>query len=222
MSLRAALCVAACVAVSGPALADGFADAMAALRAGDTGTGAALFAGLAAAGDGDAMYNLSLLYLQGIGVPQNREEAVYWAWRARLVAVPRAPALIALASEGLSRESLAALHLRLMAEERAVADTTAPASFVRLALVEQGLAAKPDQVQVYTWYSLAAAMGHPGAEGARDAAFARLKPKEALTAEAHAMAAFGVWCAAVGADSPRVCTVLAARSAPEEQAESEG
>jgi uncharacterized protein len=204
-----ALALAGLMATATPIAADNFDAAMAALRAGDLGTGAAIFNDLALSGDGDAMYNLALLYDQGLGLPQNRELALYWAWRARLLAVPKAMGLIAKVSSSLSKPQIAALHDLLIREETAKAVAEAPESFLRLALIEQGLAAKPDLVQVYVWYSLAAAMGHRRAPELRDQIFAALKPKDAAGAEAKAMLAFGDWCHAHTVDTPAVCSVFA-------------
>lgn len=198
--------------VAGPVAADPFDQALAALRAGDLGTGAALFDGLARGGDGDAMYNLALLYHQGIGLPQNGDMALYWAWRARLTAVPRALALVDLLMPVAPKERRALLHEKLLAEAGALPTTDvagAALNFVRMALIEDALAAKPDRVQIYVWYSLAAALGHPGAAGLRDGAFARLTPKEAQGAEARAMAGFGAWCLGQTGSAPGVCAVLA-------------
>ncbi len=204
-----AVALVALLSAVGPTGADPFTNAMDALRAGDAGTGAAMFHDLAKQGDGEAMYNLAVLYHHGVGVPQNHENALYWAWRARLLAVPKAQALIAVLSEGTAKDVRATLHARLMAEVQANAAKEAPSSFLRLALIETGLAAKPDKVQVYVWYSLAAAMGHKAAPSLRDMSFAALSPKEAAGAQAKALLAFGEWCGANAEDQPAVCAVLA-------------
>lgn len=208
-------------AVSDMAVADPFSDALMALRAGDLGTGAAMFDALARGGDGEAMYNLAVLYHQGIGFPKNGDMALYWAWRARLMAVPRATALVDLLMTGAPKERLARLHDMLLTEAKAAGSqdvAEAARNFIRLALIEERLAAKPDRVQIYAWYSLAAALGHPGAAGLRNMAFAALTPKEALGAEAQAMAGFSAWCMEQTVQTPGICAVLA-DSAP--QAESD-
>jgi len=214
--MRLWVAFASILSVGQMAVADPFADALSALRAGDLGTGAAMFDALARGGDGDAMYNLAVLYHQGIGFPQNGDMALYWAWRARLVAVPRATALVDLLMTGAPKDRLARLHEMLLTEAKAsptqdVAE--AARNFIRLALIEERLAAKPDRVQIYAWYSLSAALGYPGAGGLRDRAFAALTPKEAQGAEARAMAGFTAWCMEQ-TQAPGVCAVLA-ENAPE-------
>lgn len=211
--MRLWVALAAILATSGPALADPFAQAIAALRAGDIGTGAALFDTLAKGGDGDAMYNLALLYHQGVGLPQNGDMALYWAWRARLAAVPKAVALVALLMPDAAKERRQMVHETLMAEAEA-ALTNGPAeaatNFVRLALIEEGLAAKPDLLQIYVWYSLAAALGHPGTAALRDVAFSGLSPKQAKGAQARAMSDFAKWCVTQRTDAPEACAVMTA------------
>lgn len=211
--MRLWLALSALMATQGPVLADPFAQAMAALGVGDTGTGAALFDALAKGGDGDAMYNLALLYHQGVGLPQNGDMALYWAWRARLAAVPKAMALVGLLMPDAPRERRQMLHERLMAEAKALqtqGTAEAATNFVRLALIEEGLAAKPDLVQIYVWYSLAAALGHPGTAALRDVAFAGLSPTQAKGAQAHAMADFATWCVTQSANAPEACAVMTA------------
>lgn len=194
--------------------ADAFDEAMSALRNGDPGTGAVLFHGLADAGDATAMYNLALLYHHGIGVPQNADLALYWAWRARLLGVENGIKLVETLTAGLSPARREALHGRLIAELQAEADAglaeDAGLAFLRLALVESGLAPKPDGLQAYVWYSLAAALGQSAAAALRDATRSTLKPKEAEGAEAKALDAFAGWCGVKGAVSPAVCSVVVA------------
>ena len=189
---------------SAPADEAGFDAAIAALQAGDLGLGAALFRDLAQAGDGDAMYNLALLFHQGLGLPQSREEALFWAWMARLYAVEKAPKLIDVLSVELPKDLRAKLHERLVAKVQETAMEDAPLSFIRLALIEESLAAKPNRPQIYAWYSQAVAMGHLSARANRDAAFAALKPKEQPVAEALAIEGFTKWCGSAGAGKP-VC-----------------
>lgn len=200
--------VALLVATALPVLSADFNTAIEALRSGDPGTGAAIFHDLAQAGDGEAMFNLALLYNSGLGVPKNLELALYWAWKARLSAVPRALALIPKLETGLTKDVRARLHDRLLDEVASTAGILDPESFLRLALVEEGLAEKPDRVQVYVWYSLAAAMGHPKAPRLRDQSALLLSPKEAALAEPKALEDFAVWCAASPV-MPAACNVLA-------------
>lgn len=186
-----------------------FKAAMDALRAGDLTTGASMFHDLAEQSDAQAMYNLALLYRNGIGVPQNRELALYWAWRSRLAAEPKAPSLIAHLKGEVTKENIASIHARLMREIQKDAAVQAPKSFVQLALVEEGLAAKPDLVQIYVWYSLAASMGHPNADRFRDSTYAALAAKDAVRAEATAMTSFMEWCQELKNNAPLSCSVPA-------------
>ena len=77
-----------------PTVPTAFDAAVAAYRAGDVGAAFAQFLILARAEMPQAQFNLALLYRQGEGVPQNRREALYWAWRARIGGVAQAGALV--------------------------------------------------------------------------------------------------------------------------------
>ena len=210
--MRLWMAFASIFAVSEMAVADPFSDALLALRSGDLGTGAAMFDALARGGDGGAMYNLAVLYHQGIGFPQNGDMALYWAWRARLMAVPRATALVDRLMIDAPKDRLARLHDMLLTEAKAAQSqdvAEAARNFIRLALIEERLAAKPDRVQIYAWYSLSTALGFPAAAALRDKAYAALTPKEAQGAEARAMAGFSAWCVPQAVQAPGVCAVLA-------------
>src|SRR3989338_11657329 len=71
-----------------------FGEAVAAYRAGDAGAAFAQFLILARQDMPQAQFNLALLFRAGEGVPQNRREALYWAWRARVGGVTPAGGLV--------------------------------------------------------------------------------------------------------------------------------
>lgn len=208
----------ACLALPAGTRADPFSAALAALRAGQTVAGAQMFHDLAQAGDGEAMYNLALLYHQGLGLPRNGELALYWAWRARLAAVAPAPALIGVLAQEATPAHRAAVHTRLMTDIATGGRLSTARGFMEQALVEEGLADKPDAVQLSVWWAMAVALGEGQALPRRDAALAALSAKEATEAEERLMATFGAWCAAAQlADHPAICAPL---SAPPEDGES--
>lgn len=201
-----------------PLAADGFAEAVAAVRAGDAAAGAAQFHRLAEVGDAFAMYNLSVLYARGMGVPQSAEQALYWAWRARLEAFPQAPALIAKLSPSAGKAMRQTLYDRLSAEQAEGPTATAARRFVRLALIEEGLAARPDRQRIYVWAAMAVALGHLQATGLRDDTLASFTEKQQAEAEAALMTFYAEWCVAQNGGAP-ICAVQTSGT-PETAAES--
>lgn len=195
------------LACASPAMPGSFADAIAAVRAGNPAGGAAIFFELAQAGDGEAMYNLALMFHSGMGTPQSTENALYWAWRARLKAVAKAPGLIEVISAAASKETRASVQARLVQEVEADIVAGAPLAFVRLSLIEEGLAAKPDMIKIYTWSAMAVSMGYVRAAPMRDGAFSSFSPRDAAKAE-QALLDFHVdWCAKAGEQGGQNCAV---------------
>ena len=200
------------LALAPVARADGFTDATSALRSGDPARGAVLFHDLAQSGDRDAMHNLALLYRSGLGVPKSSELALYWAWRARLEANPASIALLDLLSENAGKETRKAIYDRLKEEISQEEVTGAPRSLVKLALVEQGLSAKPDRIQIFTWAAMAVAMGYLPATEMRDDTLTAMSPKDQIKAETFLMTYFSDWCVRPAAAGLEVCALFGPRS----------
>ncbi|MEY4982828.1 MAG: hypothetical protein RIR62_1094 [Pseudomonadota bacterium] len=197
-----ALCLALPVAAGEP-----LADALDALRAGRLAEGVLIYRDLAEAGDGRAQFNLGLLYLDGLGVPQSHAEALYWGWRARLSGVAEAPALIARLAPHATPDLRAALAARLMADLQPRIDRGEGRAMLELAGVWIEVAPDPDPAQAFVWQALAAALGVAGAAAARDATGRSLAPEARLRAEAQAKEVLAGLCAKGMRDAP-ICAAL--------------
>lgn len=198
------------LSLAGPVMADSFADAVTAVRRGDAAEGAVRFLALSRQGDAFAMYNLSVLYARGLGVPQSTEQALYWAWRARLEAFPQAPALIARLTPSAGKAVRQSLYERLGAEQAQGGADTAARRFVRLALIEEGLAARPDRQQIYVWSAMAVALGYLPAASLRDETLGSFTEKQAAEAEAALMQFHAEWCGGLSGTAPQICAIVAA------------
>ena len=86
------------------------------LRAGRAPEGAQILLSLARSGDAEAQFNLALLYSEGVGVPQNDRESLYWGWRARLAGIAAAPALITRMEPATTPELRTELATRITAD----------------------------------------------------------------------------------------------------------
>lgn len=194
-------------ATAAPTFPMAFDAAVAAYRTGDVGAAFAQFLILARAEMPQAQFNLALLYRQGEGVPQNRREALYWAWRARIGGVGQAGALVSGLLADVSAEQRDALADRLQADLAPARAAGNGRMIAASALIEAELRAKPDAMQVYVWYSIAAALSAQGAAKARDETYAALPPADQAKAEDTALAGFQEWCA--GQVSPvQACMAL--------------
>lgn len=187
----------AVLALAAPASADrpGFAEAMAALAAGDATRGVAIFADLASAGDRQAQLNLAVLTARGTGIPQNDLDAAYWAWRARLAGLPEALAPSDALVARLAPEAVATLAERLAADMEALAAEGADWALLALARLELQLRPDPDMATAYEQATLAAALSVPGAAALRDALARDLDPATRLAAQGAATARFHGLCA---------------------------
>ncbi len=164
-----------------------FSQAIAAARAGDTGTAAALFLPLATSGDAAAQFNLALLYYDGRGLPQNHAEALYWAWRARLAGRPEAAALIARMADAATPELRQSIATRIEADLRPRVTAGEGRAMLELSFVLTDILPEPDLAGAYVWQALSAALETPNAVQARDKTFARLAPEDRSAAQQRAM-----------------------------------
>ncbi|NEX45266.1 sel1 repeat family protein [Rhodobacter sp. ETT8] len=191
-----------------PVWADGFEAAVAASREGRHGEAAAVFHDLARAGDAEAAFNLALLFATGVGLPQNRTEAAYWAWRARLADVRAADGLLARIwpLEDTARRD--AIAQRLEADFLPLAQSGDGAAMLQLAAVLTVVREKPDLLRAHAWQSIAAALDVPGAVGARDATLAALPAPDKVRAQDEALIAFRDWCIAQDKPQAAACRVV--------------
>lgn len=196
------------LAPPGPGWADGFEAALQASTEGRHGEAAAAFYSLANDGDGAAAYNLALLFATGRGVPQNRREALYWVWRARLEGIPAAPDLLdrlwPSAGPALRKDIADRLELYV----RPHAESGDGAAMLQLAAVLTVVRPKPDPVAAHGWQSIAAALDVPGAIAARDQTLMSLPEVDRAKAQDYALAQFGDWCQSQPDHRPPACTIL--------------
>jgi TPR repeat protein len=191
-----------------PGWADPFATALAEAEAGRHGAAAAGFHALALQGDAEAAYNLALLFMTGQGVPQNRIEASFWAWHARLGGLSQARLLIERLTPQLDKAGQQNVADRLEAKLTPQAEAGDGAAMLSLAAVLHHVRPTPDLMQAHAWQSIAAALDVPGAVAARDATLRLIAPTDRPKAEAGAMAAFQTWCKTQAGATVPACTVV--------------
>lgn len=177
------------------------------LRAGRAPEAAQMLFDLARAGEAEAQFNLGLLFAQGIGVPQNDREALYWGWRARLAGVPAARALI----DKLAEKATPALREELVTRIEADLDPRIQSgdgrAMLERSVLRLDLLPKPDLTGGYVWQALSAALATPNAAAARDATLARIDPKDRLAAQDAALQTLRDLCAG-GMAGHALCATL--------------
>ena len=181
--------------------------AIQALRDGNPPEAAALFLTLARSGDGEAQFNLALLYLEGVGVPQNTREALYWGWRARLSGIPAAPALLSRLAEAATPDLRTETAARILTDLDPRITAGEGRAMLERSVVLSDLLPEPDLSGAYVWQALAAALGTPAAGSARDATLARIDPKDRLAAQAAALDQLATLCAGAMLGQP-ICATL--------------
>jgi hypothetical protein len=183
------------------------ASALAELRAGRAPEGANILLALARAGEAEAQFNLALLYSQGLGVPQNTREALYWAWRARLSGIAPANALIQRLAEAATSDLRTELVTRITSdlEPRIVAGDGR--AMLEQSVLLQDLLPKPDLAAAYAWQALSAALGTPAAAAARDATLMQIPAKDRLAAQDAAVAKLRDLCKG-GMQGTALCATL--------------
>lgn len=206
-----ALLLSACAAQAADApAAEGSASlpaAIEALRAGNAPEAAAIFLALARRGDSEAQFNLALLYFEGIGVPQNTREALYWGWRARLSGIPAAHALLSRLAEAAPPDLREETATRISADlEPRIAAGEGRAMLERSVVLSE-LLPEPDLAGAYVWQALSAALGTPAAATARDGTLAMIPPEDRLAAQAAALDQLAALCAGAMQSQP-ICATL--------------
>lgn len=191
-----------------PGGADPFAAALAEAEAGRHGAAAAGFHALALQGDAEAAYNLALLFMTGQGVPQNRIEASFWAWHARLGGLSQARMVLDRLTPQLDKAGQQSVADRLEAKLTPQAEAGDGAAMLSLAAVLHHVRPTPNLMQAHAWQSIAAALDVPGALAARDATLRLIAPADRPKAEAGAMAAFQAWCQTQAETTVPACTVV--------------
>lgn len=206
LSFALALFLAGAVPCAVAAEGDALSAAAAAIREGRTAEAAVLYRDLAEMGDGAAQYNLALLYLTGRGVPQSHRDALFWAWKARLSGVDKAPALIARMANLTTPELRKDLAQRLIDALQPRIDAGEGRAMLELAAVYLEVLPEPDLTKGLVWQALAAALDVPGASEARETTGARLAAEDRLTAEAEAIRTLSALCAK-GLQGQAICDV---------------
>jgi len=198
----------AVVALGHAAVADPFATALDDAAAGRYGAAAVAFHDLAMAGDADAAYNLSLLFLTGQGVPQNHSEAAFWAWQARLAGLTGAGRLLERLMPELDSAQQRSMAARLQSALSPAAEQGDGAAMLALAVVMQTIHPDADHLGAHAWQSIAAALDVPGATAARDATLQAMDADHRRQAQDHAMQSFRAWCARRAHTAPPPCTLF--------------
>lgn len=182
-------------------------DAIAALRAGRGPEAATIFLALARAGDGEAQFNLALLYLEGVGVPQNTREALYWGWRARLSGIPAAPTLLARLADEATPDLRSETATRINADLESRVISGEGRAMLERSVILSDLLPEPDLQGAYVWQALAAALGTPVAAQARDATLDKIDPKDRLAAQQAAIDQLTALCKGA-MQGQAICTTL--------------
>lgn len=118
-----------------------------------------IFERLASTGDASSQYNLSLLFLKGVGVPINYKSALYWAWQSHIndheKAFSQVEELLEIVPESvrieISNETIdGLLEIARSGSKEATLDLTETYLY---------LLNEPDFEQAYTWALIAQAYG---------------------------------------------------------------
>ena len=120
-----------------------------------------IFEKLASNGDASAQYNLSLLFLKGVGVPINYKSALYWAWQSHIndheKAFSQVEELLEIVPEAVRIE----ISNETIDDLLNIARSGSKEATLDLAETYLELMNEPDFEQAYTWALIAQAYGLP-------------------------------------------------------------
>ena len=167
------LCIVAC---------SEYRQARSAYEAGDYAKAFQIFKTLSEAGDNQAQYDLSLMYLQGIGTSKNIEQG--WVWMNRAAEKGNIQAMLELGvryQKSPHLENSEAMAFKWF--EKAAMAGSAAGQYNLAHLYEEGNQIPVDLVKAYVWMSLSNKSGNPMAQSEAKAIKARLNPNELAMAE---------------------------------------
>jgi len=156
--------------------------ARSAYEAGDYAKALQIFEQLSQAGDSQAQYDLSLMYLQGIGANKNLEKG--WTWMNRAADGGNVQAMLELAVRYQKSASLEnAEQMAFLWFQRAAMAGSAAGQYNLAHLYEDGNQTPVDLVQAYVWMTLSNKSGNPMAATEAKQLRSKLSPAELEKAE---------------------------------------
>ena len=149
-----------------------------------------IFSNLSEKGIPEAQYNLSLLYLNGLGTPKNYRLSLYWSWQAHLnyheTAIDRVNSIYDLINEKL-RDSVAETVIEELLAGAQAGDKGAP---LKLGKTYLGLFVEAQNQPAYLWLSIAQAYGEEAASALLDQASDQMTLEEVLAQQEEAQKTF--------------------------------
>ena len=149
-----------------------------------------IFSNLSEEGIPEAQYNLSLLYLNGLGTPKNYRLSLYWSWQAHLnyheTAIDRVNSIYDLINEKL-RDSVAQTVIEELLAGAQAGDKGAP---LKLGKTYLGLFVEAQYQPAYLWLSIAQAYGEEAASALLDQASDQMTLEEVLAQQEEAQKTF--------------------------------
>ena len=157
--------------------------ARSAYEAGEYSKALTIFEQLSNAGDSQAQYDLSLMYLQGIGTKMNLEKG--WVWMNRAAEGGNVQAMLELAVRYQKSPSLEnSEQMAFMWFQKAAMAGSAAGQYNLAHLFEDGNQTPVDLIQAYVWMSLSYHSGNPMAASEARQLRAKLSPSELDKADA--------------------------------------
>jgi len=157
--------------------------ARSAYEAGEYTKALAIFEQLSSAGDSQAQYDLSQMYLQGIGTNKNVEQG--WTWMNRAADGGNVQAMLELAVRYQKSTSLEnSEQMAFMWFQKAAMAGSAAGQYNLAHLYEDGNQTPVDLVQAYIWMTLSYKSGNPMAASESRQLRAKLSPSDLEKADA--------------------------------------
>ena len=118
-----------------------------------------IFERLASTGDASAQYNLSLLFLKGVGIPINYKSALYWAWQSHINGHENAFSQVEEILEIVPEAVRIEVFTETIDDLLDVARSGSKEATLALTETYLELSNEPDFEQAYTWALIAQAYG---------------------------------------------------------------
>lgn len=190
-----------------PAISGPFETALDFLAAGQSSKAVAQFQLAAGTGHGEAQFNLAVMLAKGDGILQNDQDALFWAWRARMSGVKRAVTLVDY------------LYTRLPVDGSVITGTSLELTYsdlfqngnadaaLAMGRIHNEIYPERNVEMAYKWFTIAAALDVKYAKAFREAVAYELDAVQRSSMQRQAKATLKLWCLD-NAESSALCGVL--------------
>lgn len=194
-----------------PAMSGPFETALDHLAQGHSSKAVAQFQLAAGTGHAEAQFNLAVMLAKGDGILQDDQDALFWAWRARMSGVKRAVTLVDYLNTRLPADSALITGTSLELAYSDLFQNGNAKAALAIGRVHNEIYSERNVEMAYKWFTIAAALDVKFANAFREAVSYELNAVQRSSVQTQAKSTLTLWCLE-NAGSNDLCSVLHANA----------